>query len=198
MIVDDQVAGAMVRLLSYSSDLSALLPWLIHTAAQGDLRPLAGQYLLATSSDASVIDQGLFYSVLCSEDIPFLPPGGETGNYYFYQVDEYWRAVCDVYPPNPQAAEDRVFPPLDIPTLIISGEADPITPPENGAAAAAFLPNSRQIVLKGMGHGNMHVGCLPNLIRQMLEEADVKQLDVSCIERIAPLPFFLSPIGPQP
>ena len=104
VIVDDQVAGAMVRLFSYSSDLSALLPWLIHTAAQGDLRPLASQYLLATSSDASVIDQGLFYSVLCSEDIPFLPPGGETGNYFFYQVDEYWRAVCAVYPPNPQAA----------------------------------------------------------------------------------------------
>ena len=78
---------------------------------------------------------------------------------------------------NTQAAADRAFPSLDIPTLIISGEADPITPPENGAAAAEFLPNIRQIVLKGMGHGNFPVGCLPNLIRQMPETGGAQSPD---------------------
>jgi len=140
----------------------------------------------------------MFYAVLCSEDIPFLPPGGETGDYFFYQIDEYWQAVCAEYPANPQAAVDRAYPTLDIPTLIISGSADPITPPENGEAAAQYLPNSRQIVMKGMGHGNMQVGCVPDLIRQALEDASVQQLDTTCIQRSAPLPFFLSPVGPEP
>ena len=196
--INAEVAGAMLRLISYSSDLSALLPWLIHTASQGDLRPLAGQYLLTNQSDGTGINQGVFFAVVCSEDIPFLPPQGETGDYFFYKIDDYWRAVCAEYPAVPQAAADRSYPTLDIPTLIISGDADPITPPEYGAAAAQYLPNSRQIVLKGMGHGNFHVGCVPNLIRQMIENGAVDTLDVSCIERSAPLPFFLSPVGPEP
>ncbi|HMN58957.1 MAG TPA: alpha/beta fold hydrolase [Anaerolinea sp.] len=198
VVVNPQAAGAMLRLISYSSDLSALIPWLVHTSAQGDLRPLASQYLLAGNSIGSSIDQGMFYAVLCSEDIPFLPPGGEPGDYFFYQIDEYWQAVCAEYPANPQAAADRAYPTLEIPTLIISGSADPITPPENGATAAQYLPNSRQIVMKGMGHGNMQVGCVPDLIRQALEDASVQQLDTTCIQRSAPLPFFLSPIGPEP
>ena len=45
----------------------------------------------------------------------------------------------------------------------------------------------RQIVLKGVGHGNMQVGCVPNLIRQVLEDAAVDQLDTTCIQRSAPL-----------
>ena len=103
------------------------------------------------------------------------------------------------YPANPQPAAERSFPTLDIPTLIISGEADPVTPPDNGAAAAKYLPNSRQIVLKGMGHGNLHVGCVPNLVRQLFENGIGRgRWTRSCIERTAPLPFFLSPIGPEP
>ena len=198
VLVSAKIAGSMVRLISYSSEFSALIPWLVHTAADGDLRPLASQYLLTSKSSGSAIEQGLFYAVVCSEDIPFLPPEGESGDYFFYKVDEYWRAACEAYPSNVQPAAERDYPTLQIPALIISGEADPITPPANGEEAAKYLPNSLHIVFKGMGHGNLHVGCGPNLVRQLIENATVEDLDTSCIERSAPLPFFLSPIGPEP
>ncbi len=193
-----EIAGAMVRLITYSSDYSALLPYLVHTAAQGDLRPLASQYLLANKSTGSTIEQGLFYAVVCSEDIPFLPAGGEEGDFFFYKIDEIWKAACSAFPPNPQPESARSYPSLQTPALILSGTADPVTPPANGEAAAAYLPNSRHIVLEGMGHGNLQVGCVPNLVRQLMEDASVQQLDPSCIERSKPMPFFVSSIGPEP
>ncbi len=196
--VTAEIAGAMVRLISYSSELSALLPWLVHSAAQGDLRPLASQYLLSMSGISNALEQGMFYAVICAEDVPYLPPEGETGNFFFYQIDQIWRAACQAYPENPQPAADREYPTLQIPTLIISGEADPVTPPANGDAAARFLPNSRHIVLSGMGHGNFHVGCVPNLLRQLIENASLDGMDTACVQRSQPLPFFLSPVGPQP
>ncbi|MBI4927116.1 MAG: alpha/beta fold hydrolase, partial [Anaerolineae bacterium] len=198
LTVSPEIAGAMVRLISYSSDFSALLPWLIHTAAEGDLRPLASQYLISATSSGAGIEYGLFFAVVCSEDIPFLPPEGELGDYFFYKIDESWRAVCAEYPSNPQSEADRVYPNLDTQTLILSGEADPVTPPANGALAASYLPNSMHLVLPGQGHGNLAVGCVPNLIRQMLENGTVEGLDASCIERAQPLPFFISAVGPQP
>ena len=82
MTVDGRVAGAMLRLISYSSDYSALIPWLVHTAVQGDLRPLAAQYLIANSPGGpGGIEPGLFYAVMCTEDLPFLPAAGEPGEF---------------------------------------------------------------------------------------------------------------------
>lgn len=193
-----ETVGMMVRLISYSSDYAALLPWLIHTAAQGDLQPLAAQYLLALKGNDTLIEEGLFFAVLCSEDVPLLPLEGEPGEYFFYDVSETWRAACRAYPSNPQVRAGEAFPVLKIPTLLISGEADPVTPPENAEAARRYLPDSLHVVLPGMGHGNFYVGCVPGLVRQLIEKASVEGIDPGCVERTAPLPFFISSLGPQP
>lgn len=193
-----ETAGMMVRLISYSSDYAVLLPWLIHTAAQGNLQPLAAQYLLVLKGNDTLIEEGLFFAVLCSEDVPLLPPEGEPGEYFFYDVTETWRAACRAYPSNPSTRTDEASPVLEIPTLLISGEADPVTPPENGEAARKYLPNSLHVVMRGMGHGNFYVGCVPGLVRQLIEKASVEGIDAGCVERTAPLPFFISSLGPQP
>ncbi len=41
---------------------------------------------------------------------------------------------------------------LDIPTLLISGDYDPITPPKNAKGIAKYLKNSQNIVFKNGGH----------------------------------------------
>ncbi|NIT65351.1 MAG: alpha/beta hydrolase, partial [Gemmatimonadetes bacterium] len=41
----------------------------------------------------------------------------------------------------------------DIPTLVLGGEFDPITPPQYGRQAAATLPNSFFFQYPGLGHG---------------------------------------------
>jgi pimeloyl-ACP methyl ester carboxylesterase/membrane protease YdiL (CAAX protease family) len=195
--MNDTVARGMLRLISYSSDYAALIPYLVHSAAQGDLRPLAAQYAVSQNQDAGLYP-GLFYAVVCSEDTPYLPANQEAVSSFAAESIPTMKAVCQVYPSTKQPASDRNYPTLKNPALIISGEADPVTPPANGAAVASLLPNSKQIVVKGMGHGNSTEGCIPNLIRQLFEEAAVDKIDTSCVERSAPPSFFTSPVGPEP
>lgn len=196
--MDGRMAGAMLRLISYSSDYSALIPWLLHTAALGDPRPLAAQYLIANKPGGQGgIEPGLFYAVMCAEDMPFLP-GGESGEFFFYDPLPNFRAACKAYPDNPRPAVAEFPSGLRTPALILSGEADPVTPPANGDAAAALLTNSRHIVLPGMGHGNVAYGCIPNLAAELFDNPDPAALDLTCVQRIAPPPFFLTALGPEP
>jgi pimeloyl-ACP methyl ester carboxylesterase len=92
----------------------------------------------------------------------------------------------------------RSFPRTDIPVLLISGEVDPITPPANGDQVAEIFTNSLHIVLPGMAHANFYVGCIPTLLRDFLEAGSPLGLDPACTQLIRPMPFFLSPIGPNP
>ena len=67
----DTVGGA-VRLLSYDSTTAALLPLLIHQAAsERKYQPLAAQYVMVSESLSTSISDGMYYSVLCAEDVPF-------------------------------------------------------------------------------------------------------------------------------
>jgi hypothetical protein len=49
-----------------------------------------------------------------------------------------------------------------------------------------------------MAHGNVIYGCLPNVVAELLENVDPASLDLSCVERISPPPFFLTALGPEP
>ena len=173
------------------------MPLLVHGAAQGNLGPLAAQWVIADSFDLN-ISSGLYYAVVCSEDAPFLPASNQDSGYLAADTVEKMRAVCALYPPNAQPQSERSFPTLNIPALIISGEADPVTPPRNGDAAAKLLPASKTIVVKGMGHGNSTVGCIPNLIRQLFEDGSTAKIDASCAARSQPPPLFTRFVGPEP
>jgi pimeloyl-ACP methyl ester carboxylesterase len=54
------------------------------------------------------------------------------------------------------SADERSREPLSsiaAPTLVIHGSADPMFPPEHGAALAEAIPNARLLKLEGAGHG---------------------------------------------
>ena len=41
---------------------------------------------------------------------------------------------------------------LSVPTLVITGEADRLLPPENSRRLATHIPNARLVLVKGGGH----------------------------------------------
>jgi hypothetical protein len=82
--------------------------------------------------------------------------------------------------------------------LILSGEADPVTPPENGALAAKTLPNSLQIVTPGLGHINIYRGCVTDIATTFIATASIKGISTACVQAISPMSFFTSFAGPQP
>jgi pimeloyl-ACP methyl ester carboxylesterase len=192
-----------VRLLSYSDHSAALLPLLIHEAANGRPAGLAAQSALAIESLADTLALGMHNAVVCTEDVPFLAIDDETRaaldqTYLGYRQVETLVSMCEPWPAGRLDEDLRQPLASELPALVLSGEFDPITPPHYGEAVAAHLPNARHLVAPGLGHGVAASGCAPQLLAQFLRTGDAPGLDAACLERLAPQPFFLDYAGPAP
>jgi len=198
----DGFAGT-IRLLSYAPETVALLPLLIHTAqARDDFSLLAAQSLLVGGQLAESISQGMGYSVLCAEDAPRLDLAQaealNAGTYLGNAQTDQIAAVCAAWPRGEAPADFGTPVAASTPVLILSGEADPVTPPENGDEVARALPNSLHLIAPGQGHNVILRGCLPGLAADFIEAASAAALDTACVGEIVPMPFFVEFTGPMP
>src|ERR1700722_7869980 len=107
-------------------------------------------------------------------------------------------AVCSLWPKGPVDADLHAALHSDIPTLLLSGEADPVTPPVDAERAATGLTRHRHLILKGEGHGQLPTGGMPIITADFLDNPVPDKLDASCLDRHTPEPFFLSMTGPAP
>ena len=193
----DAVAMVLTGML-YSPWLTSLAPLALERAAQGDFQMLMP---LATANEevAGIMSQGMFYSVVCSEDWPKITPQArqaETEDTFVGEAlfESRWKP-CEHWP---QAKlPDAYYEPVrsDKPVLIFSGGLDPVTPPSWGDLAAETLPNSHHIVAEKAGHGVSPLGCAPRLIEEFLETAGAAELDASCIGKIRRPAFLLNPVA---
>ena len=87
-----------------------------------------------------------------------------------------------------------------VPTLIIAGAFDPVTPPSFSEAAAAGLPNHRLYVMPNMAHGPITQSwvddCAASIAQQFLIDPNTEP-DAACIDR-AEGPDFLTTSDVRP
>ena len=77
----------------------------------------------------------------------------------------------------------------DVPSFLITGELDPITPPQTAYDTAATLSRSRLVVYPRGGHTpGFSSPCLLNAMAAFIEEPNTAP-DTSCVAAEAPLPF---------
>ena len=135
-------------------------------------------------------------SVTCAEDVPFIDQEeaaklNADNPFGSYRVFQQTRA-CGMWPRG-KIPNDFLEPvSSNAPVLIFSGNIDPVTPPKYGEEVAKHLPNSRHIIIAEAGHGVDGLsdpGCVDRIAIEFLDSGDAKNLDVSCIERMAPPPF---------
>jgi pimeloyl-ACP methyl ester carboxylesterase len=198
----DTLAGS-VRLLSYAPETAALLPLLIHNAyTSSDYRLLAAQALMAGEQLGGSISTGMNFSVVCAEDMPFFTQEqAERANADTYLGDGETgklRAICASWPRGDIPADFKQPVKSDAPTLLLSGDADPVTPPSNADQAAKTLPNSLRLVAPGQGHNVIMRGCIPRLTADFVERGAVTGLKTDCVKDIRPMPFFTSFVGTEP
>ncbi len=86
----------------------------------------------------------------------------------------------------------------NVPTLLLSGELDPVTPPRYGEQVARYLPHSLHLVAPGQGHNVLGRGCIPKILAEFIDTASVAGLDTGCIEQLGPMAFFTGFAGPEP
>jgi pimeloyl-ACP methyl ester carboxylesterase len=199
--LDAGTVRRLVFLLSYTPETVSLLPALLGEARRGDPGPLAALGLSAGRDVQATISRPLQFAVLCAEDVPWFPPDdpvAEAGRYLGRSVAASFRAACQRFPHGTVPAGFRDPVRSEAPTLLVSGEADPVTPPEWAAAAAGSLPRSRQLTLAGQAHGNLSRGCMPKVVARFIEAGGSDRLDTTCLALVKPQPFFLDLAGPLP
>jgi alpha-beta hydrolase superfamily lysophospholipase len=106
--------------------------------------------------------------------------------------------ICKLWPRGPVDADLHAPLRSSVPALLLSGEADPVTPPADAERLAQGLTRYRHLVVPGEGHGQIITGCMPKLMADFLDTADPGQLDASCLNRHHPAPFFVGLTGPAP
>jgi hypothetical protein len=69
---------------------------------------------------------------------------------------------------------------------------DPVTPPNYGEKVAKYLPNSRHVIIPEAAHevdGLTDLGCIDRIALEFLDKGDAKNIDASCVDRMARPPF---------
>lgn len=198
-----QELSAAVRLLSYSDETLSTLPLLIHEAELGQPQALAAQYLMIKRSLDTQIANGMHFAVVCSEDAPrwderAIAPSDVAKTYMGETFMIAMRTICEQWPRGP--VDDEFTKPLQspIPTLVLSGGNDPVTPARYGEAILGGLANSKHLVLEGQGHGQVAVGCMPRVVADFISSGNARTLDTECLRTVAPAPFLLSRSAPAP
>jgi pimeloyl-ACP methyl ester carboxylesterase len=195
------VLASALRLLSYNSTQASLLPALIHQAATGRLDALAAQTVMMAREISGQLASGMQNSVVCSEDVPFFGGVDRRQLDATYQGTDQLDAlaeICKLWPKGPVDADLHAPLQSEVPSLLLSGEADPVTPPANAERLARGLGHHRLLVLPGEGHGQLATGCMPRLVAAFLDARDPQALDAACLEEHRPAPFFVSSTGPGP
>jgi pimeloyl-ACP methyl ester carboxylesterase len=195
---------AATRFLSYSPDHAALLPLLLHEGAvRHNLAPLAAQAEILTSHYADAVSYGMHNAVVCTEDAPLLESAAidraALARTYLGTVQlDGLIEVCKVWPRG--VIDPDFHEPLQstAPVMLLSGTADPVTPPSYGERVRAGLTQSMHVVLEGQGHGQLGSGCVPRLLAEFVERGATQGLDMTCTHSILPAPFFVTFAGPPP
>lgn len=191
-----------LRLMTYSSQTAAILPSMLYEAIEKDnLAPLARQADLQSASLNRSLSTGMHHAVICTEDAPYFEKADQSTRSRSYLGDDVVssiEATCQVWPPG--VIDENFKEPVESakPALILSGEADPVTPPAFGEMVLQTLTNARHIVNPAQGHTQAPFGCMPILLAHFIDTADALSLDASCLDRLRPLPFFIDANGPLP
>lgn len=194
----DHVAS-LARMYSYQPLLAGLLPLELHEASQGRYEPLMAlsNMLRATLGDS--MSSGMQMSVMCTEDVSELHENPADANTLLgNDIITVAKAGCSVWPHFEQPKGFREPLTSAVPTLLMSGEFDPVTPPKYGDEVAKALPNSKHFTVRGQGHNVIGTGCMPKLFAKFIDSADAKSLDGTCLSKVPLAAPFLGFYGWAP
>ena len=195
--MDDEILRGVTRQVLYHRTLSVLLPLALHKAHEGDFQPLLTLgYQFGGGS--SGISAGMMASVFCAEDISRLTGEEPEGRFYRHADNGMLMRVCEFWPTG--EVPDSYFEPVEssVPTVLLSGELDPVTPPKYGEHAHQTLHQSVHIVVPGVGHNASFTGCLPDVLYGFLGDLQTGKVDSGCTEHLKRPAFFTTPAGPVP
>jgi pimeloyl-ACP methyl ester carboxylesterase len=177
----------------YRPRSSTTLPWMIHRAYLGDWSPIS-EGILSDARDDSGFSFGLFFSITCSEDMPFIREAevaGETEGTFLgdYRVHQQ-QAACRLWPKAPLPEGYREPVRSSGPTVFASGDNDGGTPLWFMEHAAKGFAHRLEVVLSGQGHTEWNE-CIAKIYQKVVISASVGGGGTSTCPRVPRPPFRL-------
>ncbi|MBK1711634.1 alpha/beta fold hydrolase [Rubrivivax gelatinosus] len=202
VLLSRELVLGLVRQALYLPAWSSALPAAISEAAAGRFDGLFGLASAGIDLSGRGIAQGLHFSVICAEDVPRLaPPGEATGRDFGRALADDYAAVCRDWPRGEVPAGFYRMGRSPVAALLLSGSADPVTPPRHGEHTAAALgPLARHVVVPNAGHGTMAIGCVRDAVFRFVDaETDAAALavDFGCVAKLPRPGAFMPPGAPR-
>lgn len=182
--------------MMYSTSIIPAIPRMIVDARDGEF-DFFSRIMSMIVFDRTVA-YGMYYSVLCAEDADFTPDQQvlqgvdptvaevmQRGPQEFLESCKVWKV---------EALNSSVDQPVssDVPTLLLSGAFDPVTPPEYAELVAQNLSRSFVVTFPNGGHGQAFEGeCQDGIILDFLEDP-TSAPDTSCIQEMGGPGFYTS------
>ncbi|MCW8873904.1 MAG: alpha/beta hydrolase [Xanthomonadales bacterium] len=157
------------------------------------------------------ISQGMYNAIACTDgdaeiearafkkDLQAHPVlGGAFGN------PEFWdrrAALCAELGMNQRPADQYLPVETDLPSLIIEGDMDPITPPPNAKAILPGFANGTYVEFPYAGHGpSRSVECAGDMLNKFYDDPTLEP-DLSCVEEMEEpqmwAPLYVSRVAPR-
>ncbi|MCP5067523.1 MAG: alpha/beta hydrolase [bacterium] len=179
----------------YRRPMIALIPFTLEAMRTRNLEALHG-LIDSFGERASGINRATYNMVECYERGPFgsLEAYEELtadhprlrDSFTYFAVDQQ---ICDVWAEDHAGSEEALPVSSDIPSLILAGDFDPITPPEWGVRAAQTLEKNFFLQFPGIGHGASVSHPCPEAITVAFVRDPTREPDASCMAEMKPLPF---------
>lgn len=197
---DRDVLSVALRFLTYSPETQAMLPLLIYEASEDRaFGRLASQMLIVTTGLQQSIAQGMEMSVMCAEDYPRFPTEIVPNDYLMGTLMEQSVHVqCGIWPKGPVPEDFNQPVGGDVPVLLLSGELDPVTPPEYADQVAVHFSDATHLVAPGQAHIVTTRGCMGDIVSDFIINGNAEEIETDCITNLQASPFFLSLTGPRP
>lgn len=206
LLTGDAVRGNLGTFL-YISHIIPVLPQAIYDVYNGDIE-LMTQLSSTRLALLDLVSRGMMLSVMCNSDLVGRTPEdllditAELPTQLVSTADpevtiEYGVfGICENWPA--QEAGSSVKEPLisDIPTLVLEGEFDPVTPPEYGQLVAGYLLNGYYFEFPGVGHDVLSNECARQIGGAFI--ADPAQApDATCIFQMPVVAFDIPGEAPE-
>ncbi|HUT20706.1 MAG TPA: alpha/beta fold hydrolase, partial [Anaerolineae bacterium] len=183
----------------YDTSMRPVLPQAIYAASEGTFTsflPIAMLDMLRQEFRS----WGMYFSVLCNEEMPFSTREDFnaavaeypefTGFFAGFEVGGLAYSVCPGWGAGQAGVRENEPVTSDIPTLIMTGEYDPIVPPGWGQRAAGTLTNSYFFEYPGMGHGVSLGDCPRSMMLAFLDDPSAAPGD-ACVAEMEVAPFVV-------
>lgn len=190
----DDLTGILFQTL-YATEIIPGLPQLIYEIDAGNYATLSN-LLSSFLVNGEFISLGMQFSVQCHEENLFANEGDviaaaekypELANLFIYSLNIGPPAleVCAVWGAGEAGPIENEPVSSDIPTLVLAGEYDPITPPAWGQQVAAHLDNATFYEFPGTGHGvSISGACAVEVVESFLADPEATP-DAGCLAEMA-------------